>query len=66
MEPLAELIFALSRQLVNGPVIWGGHSWGGKLAAMIAGAIRKTPRGCCCSIPRPHAVRRCLRKYSSI
>lgn len=36
MEPLAELLFALSRQLVKGPAIWGGHSWGGKLAAMIA------------------------------
>ncbi len=37
MEPLTELIFSMSRQVVKGPVIWGGHSWGGKLAAMIAG-----------------------------
>ena len=36
MEPLAELVFALSRHLVKGRAIWGGHSWGGKLAAMIA------------------------------
>ena len=36
MEPLAELIFSASRQLVTGRAIWGGHSWGGKLAAMIA------------------------------
>ncbi len=36
MESLAELMFAISRQLVKGQVIWGGHSWGGKLAAMIA------------------------------
>src|SRR5208337_5495984 len=36
MEPLAEFVFAMSRRLVKGPVIWGGHSWGGKLAAMIA------------------------------
>jgi pimeloyl-ACP methyl ester carboxylesterase len=36
MEPLAELMFALSRHLVKGRAIWGGHSWGGKLAAMIA------------------------------
>ncbi|MGA9725741.1 MAG: alpha/beta hydrolase [Candidatus Binatus sp.] len=36
MDSLAESVFALSRHLVNGPVIWGGHSWGGKLAAMIA------------------------------
>jgi pimeloyl-ACP methyl ester carboxylesterase len=36
MEPLAEMIFTLSRRLIDGPVIWGGHSWGGKLAAMIA------------------------------
>jgi pimeloyl-ACP methyl ester carboxylesterase len=36
MEPLAELVFALTRRVVNGRVIWGGHSWGGKLAAMIA------------------------------
>jgi pimeloyl-ACP methyl ester carboxylesterase len=36
MDSLAESVFALSRHLVKGPVIWGGHSWGGKLAAMIA------------------------------
>jgi pimeloyl-ACP methyl ester carboxylesterase len=36
MEPLAELMFAMSRQLAKGPVIWGGHSWGGKLAAIVA------------------------------
>jgi pimeloyl-ACP methyl ester carboxylesterase len=36
MEPLAELIFFASRHLVTGRAIWGGHSWGGKLAAMIA------------------------------
>jgi pimeloyl-ACP methyl ester carboxylesterase len=36
MESLAELIFAMSRQLAKGRVIWGGHSWGGKLAAIIA------------------------------
>jgi pimeloyl-ACP methyl ester carboxylesterase len=36
MEPLAELVFEVSRHLVKGRVIWGGHSWGGKLAAMIA------------------------------
>jgi pimeloyl-ACP methyl ester carboxylesterase len=36
MEPLAELMFAMGRQLAKGPVIWGGHSWGGKLAAIIA------------------------------
>ncbi|MGH7924377.1 MAG: alpha/beta fold hydrolase [Candidatus Binatus sp.] len=36
MEPLAELVFGFSRQLARGPVIWGGHSWGGKLAAIIA------------------------------
>ena len=36
MEPLAELVYSVSRQLVRGRAIWGGHSWGGKLAAMIA------------------------------
>lgn len=36
MEPLAELVYSLSSRLVKGPAIWGGHSWGGKLAAMIA------------------------------
>jgi len=36
MEPLAELISSVSRQVVKGRAIWGGHSWGGKLAAMIA------------------------------
>jgi pimeloyl-ACP methyl ester carboxylesterase len=36
MESLAELIFAMSRPLAKGRVIWGGHSWGGKLAAIIA------------------------------
>ena len=36
MEPLAELVYSMSRHLVKGRAIWGGHSWGGKLAAMIA------------------------------
>jgi pimeloyl-ACP methyl ester carboxylesterase len=36
MEPLAELVFTASHHLAKGPAIWGGHSWGGKLAAMIA------------------------------
>ena len=36
MEPLAELIFSASRHLVTGRTMWGGHSWGGKVAAMIA------------------------------
>ncbi len=36
MEPLAELVYSVSRDLVKGRAIWGGHSWGGKLAAMIA------------------------------
>src|SRR6266481_3496548 len=36
MEPLAEFVFSMSRHIVRGPAIWGGHSWGGKLAAMIA------------------------------
>ena len=36
MEPLAELVYSVSRHLVKGRAIWGGHSWGGKLAAMIA------------------------------
>jgi pimeloyl-ACP methyl ester carboxylesterase len=36
MEPLAELVYSVSRDLVKGQAIWGGHSWGGKLAAMIA------------------------------
>jgi pimeloyl-ACP methyl ester carboxylesterase len=36
MEPLADLVYSASRDLVKGRAIWGGHSWGGKLAAMIA------------------------------
>jgi pimeloyl-ACP methyl ester carboxylesterase len=36
MESIAELMFSASRHLVAGRAIWGGHSWGGKLAAMIA------------------------------
>jgi pimeloyl-ACP methyl ester carboxylesterase len=36
MEPLAELLYSVSRHLVEGRAIWGGHSWGGKLAAIIA------------------------------
>ena len=36
MNPLAEFLFYISRQVVKGPAVWGGHSWGGKLAAMIA------------------------------
>jgi pimeloyl-ACP methyl ester carboxylesterase len=38
MNPLAEFMFSISRQVVKGPAVWGGHSWGGKLAAMIAAA----------------------------
>ena len=36
MIQLAEFLFFTSRQVVKGPAVWGGHSWGGKLAAMIA------------------------------
>jgi 3-oxoadipate enol-lactonase len=36
MEPLAELLYSVSSHLMKGRAIWGGHSWGGKLAAMIA------------------------------
>ncbi len=36
MGALAELLFSVSRQVVKGSAVWGGHSWGGKLAAMIA------------------------------
>ena len=36
MDSLAEFLFSITRQVVKGPVVWGGHSWGGKLAAMIA------------------------------
>ncbi len=36
MEALAEFLFSISRQVVKSPAVWGGHSWGGKLAAMIA------------------------------
>lgn len=38
MEPLAEFVFLASHRLAKGPAVWGGHSWGGKLAAMIAAA----------------------------
>jgi pimeloyl-ACP methyl ester carboxylesterase len=53
MEPLAELIFASSRQLVNGPVVWGGHSWGGKLAAMIAARHPQNAEGLLLLDPSP-------------
>jgi pimeloyl-ACP methyl ester carboxylesterase len=36
MDSLAEFLFFIGRQVVKGPAVWGGHSWGGKLAAMIA------------------------------
>jgi esterase len=36
MDQLAEFLFSITRQVVKGPTVWGGHSWGGKLAAMIA------------------------------
>jgi pimeloyl-ACP methyl ester carboxylesterase len=36
MEDLADLVFNAVKERVNGKIIWGGHSWGGKLAAMIA------------------------------
>jgi pimeloyl-ACP methyl ester carboxylesterase len=42
MQPLAELIYSMSRHPVKGRAIWGGHSWGGKLAAMIAGTHPET------------------------
>ena len=53
MEPLAELMFAASRRLVNGRVIWGGHSWGGKLAAMIAALHPETADGLLLLDPSP-------------
>jgi len=53
VEPLAELIFAASRHLVSGPVIWGGHSWGGKLAAMIAALYPETAQGLLLLDPTP-------------
>ena len=53
MEPLAELIFAASRRLVNGPVIWGGHSWGGKLAAIIAALHPESAEGLLLLDPTP-------------
>ena len=36
MDSLTEFLFSITRQVVKGPAVWGGHSWGGKLAAMIA------------------------------
>jgi pimeloyl-ACP methyl ester carboxylesterase len=42
MEPLAELLYSVSSYLVKGRAIWGGHSWGGKLAAMIAATHPET------------------------
>jgi pimeloyl-ACP methyl ester carboxylesterase len=53
MEPLAELVFALSRQRVTGRAIWGGHSWGGKLAAMIAALHRETAEALLLLDPSP-------------
>jgi pimeloyl-ACP methyl ester carboxylesterase len=53
MEPLAELIFAMSRQLVKGRMIWGGHSWGGKLAAMIAALHPQTTEALLLLDPSP-------------
>jgi pimeloyl-ACP methyl ester carboxylesterase len=53
MEPLAELMFAATRRLVNGPVIWGGHSWGGKLAAMIAALHPESADGLLLLDPTP-------------
>ena len=42
MEPLADLLYSVSSHLVKGHAIWGGHSWGGKLAAMIAATHPET------------------------
>jgi pimeloyl-ACP methyl ester carboxylesterase len=42
MEPLADLLYSVSSNLVKGHAIWGGHSWGGKLAAMIAATHPET------------------------
>jgi pimeloyl-ACP methyl ester carboxylesterase len=42
MEPLAESVYEVSRHLVEGRAIWGGHSWGGKLAAMIVATHPET------------------------
>jgi pimeloyl-ACP methyl ester carboxylesterase len=38
LDALAEYLFAMAPRQLNRPAIWGGHSWGGKLAAMIAAA----------------------------
>ena len=42
MEPLADLLYSVSSHLVKGRATWGGHSWGGKLAAMIAATHPET------------------------
>ncbi len=36
IEDLAELVFEAVSRRADGKIIWGGHSWGGKVAAMIA------------------------------
>lgn len=53
MGPLAESLFALTRRLVRGRAIWGGHSWGGKLAAMIAATHPKTAEALLLLDPSP-------------
>ena len=53
MEPLAEFVFSMSRHIVKGPAIWGGHSWGGKLAAIIAATHPEAADGLLLLDPSP-------------
>jgi len=55
MEPLAELVYSMSRRLVKERAIWGGHSWGGKLAAMIAAMHPETTGALLLIDPSPAA-----------
>lgn len=64
MEPLAELVYSMSRRLVKERAIWGGHSWGGKLAAMIAAMhpeTRRSPADRSVARRRHHDPRRVVR-----
>src|SRR5271156_4756056 len=55
MEPLAELVYSMSHRLVRERAIWGGHSWGGKLAAMIAAMHPETTEALLLIDPSPAA-----------
>jgi pimeloyl-ACP methyl ester carboxylesterase len=45
LERTAVLLLDAAAKVVDGPAIWGGHSWGGKVAALAAGLAPRQVSG---------------------